>query len=376
MDSYWYPDDDSSAAAWPEGGLRQGFTLFIPAVAYPIVFGAALAGVLAIGSLVRQNRALQDELRHESGSAAQVSGREHELEASIARQHHDLQVSESALQSLRMRVEAVELQLDGVDYLSRQLRIELGLPASAGSWGGQAGGTNPPAGGQAGAASPPAGSQASGANPPANGFVPAPGLAAAGPQGGADDPSAPLDQSRVALAQQRLATGLAELYNLLEYTRLKRFAEAANAVSKVAPPAGPLQPTPANWPARGEVTSVFGWRVFRGVPNFHSGIDVAVRYGTPVLATADGLTVGSGWQPGYGLCVLLQHGNGYNTLYAHLSDTAVKLGDVVKPGTPIGWSGSSGNSTGPHLHYEVWQRGKPLDPRPFMDGAPDRAPGK
>ncbi len=108
------------------------------------------------------------------------------------------------------------------------------------------------------------------------------------------------------------------------------------------------------------------------MPSFHTGIDIAVAYGTPVQATADGIVLGSGWQPGYGWCVLLQHENGYNTLYAHLSALEVARGQVVRQGDVVGMSGSSGTSTGPHLHYEVWHDGQLLDPRPSMDGTTQR----
>ena len=91
-------------------------------------------------------------------------------------------------------------------------------------------------------------------------------------------------------------------------------------------------------------------------------MDFSLPTGTEVLATADGTVVGAGWQPGYGHSVLLQHGEGYNTLYAHLSGPLVRVGDVVRRGAVIGLSGSSGNSTGPHLHYEIWRDGVLVDP--------------
>ena len=125
---------------------------------------------------------------------------------------------------------------------------------------------------------------------------------------------------------------------------------------------------PSNWPARGPVTSGYGWRSFRGRANFHSGIDIGLALGTLVQATGAGVVVGSGWQPSYGWCVLIQHAEGYNTLYAHLQSTLAQNGQTVRQGDAIGYSGSSGNSTGPHLHYELWKDGGTVDPRPSMDG--------
>jgi murein DD-endopeptidase MepM/ murein hydrolase activator NlpD len=87
-----------------------------------------------------------------------------------------------------------------------------------------------------------------------------------------------------------------------------------------------------------------------------------------IQSTAPGTVVGSGWQPGFGWCVLIHHPGGYSTLYAHLSALLVEVGDQVALGAPLAYSGSSGNSTGPHLHYEIWKDGRPVDPRPFMDG--------
>jgi len=119
---------------------------------------------------------------------------------------------------------------------------------------------------------------------------------------------------------------------------------------------------PKGWPVGGRISSTFGYRVFRGHRDFHTGIDIAVWYKTPVHATADGTVIAAGWESGYGWTVEIQHEEGYSTLYGHLSRYLVDVGDTVKKGQAIGLSGSSGNSTGPHLHYEMRLNGVPIDP--------------
>ncbi len=127
--------------------------------------------------------------------------------------------------------------------------------------------------------------------------------------------------------------------------------------SKQVPPMGSGQMV---WPVKGRVTSYFGWRW----GSFHSGIDIAAPAGTPVLAADNGMVSYRGWNGGYGRLVLIDHGNGTVTAYAHLSGYAVSVGDRVEKGQVIGYVGSSGNSTGPHLHFEVRVNGvakNPLD---------------
>lgn len=129
---------------------------------------------------------------------------------------------------------------------------------------------------------------------------------------------------------------------------------------------------PKGWPVSGRITSAFGYRVFRGKRDFHTGIDIAVWYRTPVAATADGVVIAAGWQSGYGWSVEIQHEEGWSTVYAHLSRYLVDVGDRVKRGQIIGLSGSSGNSTGPHLHYEIRLNGVPIDPWRYATALPGR----
>ena len=118
------------------------------------------------------------------------------------------------------------------------------------------------------------------------------------------------------------------------------------------------------WPVPGEVTSGYGWRIHPifHTPEFHTGIDIAAPWGTPILAPADGMVIFTGWMPANGLLVILAHGNGLSTTYSHLSSTEVSPGERVRRGEAIARIGSSGWSTGPHLFFEVREGGRPVDP--------------
>lgn len=128
--------------------------------------------------------------------------------------------------------------------------------------------------------------------------------------------------------------------------------------------------TPKGWPITGRVTSEYGRREHpkTGEEDFHAGIDISANPGNPVTATADGIVSFSGWNGGSGNLVVVEHGFGYSTFYAHNKMTAVKVGQQVKKGGIISYVGSTGNSTGPHLHYEVWKNGSPVNPKSFIEG--------
>ncbi|GGH01342.1 M23 family metallopeptidase [Silvibacterium dinghuense] len=125
---------------------------------------------------------------------------------------------------------------------------------------------------------------------------------------------------------------------------------------------------PALWPVTGPITSSFGEREdpFNGEGAFHKGIDISAHYGDPVRATADGVIVTAGMGNGYGREILVDHGNGIATLYGHLSGFACTAGEQVKMGQIIGYVGTSGRSTGPHLHYEVHIRNTPVNPHKYL----------
>ncbi len=123
-----------------------------------------------------------------------------------------------------------------------------------------------------------------------------------------------------------------------------------------------------SWPVTGTITSPFGWRSnpFGGAPEFHQGLDIAAPSGTAVTAAAGGTVIMAQWYGGYGNYILIDHGGGYSTGYGHLSAIYVSNGQSVARGQAIGAVGSTGQSTGPHLHFEVRIAGKPVDPAPRL----------
>lgn len=128
--------------------------------------------------------------------------------------------------------------------------------------------------------------------------------------------------------------------------------------------------TPRGWPVAGEITSHYGMREnpFNGGNDFHSGVDISAGTGTPIKATADGVVSFSGWSGGSGQLVILEHGFGYSTLYAHNSKNLAQVGMLVKRGDTIAYAGSTGNATGPHSHYEIWKDGRHINPMPYVEG--------
>ncbi|AZR72063.1 hypothetical protein BBF96_00845 [Anoxybacter fermentans] len=116
------------------------------------------------------------------------------------------------------------------------------------------------------------------------------------------------------------------------------------------------------WPAKGRVSSSFGFRWGR----MHNGVDIALPVGRDVRAAAGGKVIWGGWINGYGYTVIIEHSDGYRTLYAHNSRVLVRGGDWVKQGQIIAKSGNTGRSTGPHLHFEIQKDGRPVDPMIYI----------
>ena len=118
------------------------------------------------------------------------------------------------------------------------------------------------------------------------------------------------------------------------------------------------------WPVAGRITSGFGLRVhpILRFARMHRGIDFGAGYGAPIVAAADGQVIRSGWSGGYGRQVRIAHGGGIATTYSHMSRLVADPGSFVRQGQLIGYVGSSGLSTGPHLHYEVHRNGTAVNP--------------
>lgn len=190
-------------------------------------------------------------------------------------------------------------------------------------------------------------------------------------QGGVDPKGGALGAPDVSPIEvlRGLHRDLDRLVESAEATELA-LAELSSALSGSSPL---LAVTPyANPVPNGKVSSLFGYRAspFRGGGlDFHQGLDLSAPPGSPVYAPADGIVLSSDWsKSGYGLMVTLDHGFGLSTRYAHLSASSVEVGDKVKRGDQIGKVGSTGRSTGPHLHYETLLGGVAVDPWGFLKG--------
>ncbi|MDX6438508.1 MAG: hypothetical protein QOF45_1091 [Gaiellaceae bacterium] len=187
-------------------------------------------------------------------------------------------------------------------------------------------------------------------------------------------------RDRLAWSQRQLATARrdkrATLANVqedkahaLEHMRSLE-AESATLAARIrssqsSSVPGPIgQPSAAGliWPVQGVLTSGFGWRWGR----LHAGIDLAVGVGTPVVAAAAGTVILAGWLGGYGNLVVIDHGNGMATAYGHNTSVTVGVGQSVSQGQLIAYSGSTGHSTGPHVHFEVRINGTPVDPLGYL----------
>jgi len=129
-----------------------------------------------------------------------------------------------------------------------------------------------------------------------------------------------------------------------------------------------LSSTPSIYPVRGLLGNGFGWRrdPFTGMRDFHQGLDIVAPIGTKVVAPADGIVTRVGPAGGFGLSVFISHGFGIVTRYGHLSGASARVGQRVKRGAPIGSTGSTGRSTGPHLHYEVLVHQRSIDPIKYI----------
>lgn len=184
------------------------------------------------------------------------------------------------------------------------------------------------------------------------------------------------DRATAMQAIEELNASSAQVSAMLKERQAARAAAAAAATAAAAQSSGGqgasdnwVQGTgQLGWPVSGEITSPYGYRVHPiwGTTIYHSGIDIGVDEGTPVHAADGGVVVWSGWMGGYGYAVVIDHGNGLSTLYGHNSELAVDEGQSVAKGQVISYAGSTGNSTGPHVHFEVRVNGDPVDPMGYL----------
>ena len=179
------------------------------------------------------------------------------------------------------------------------------------------------------------------------------------------------DRDTAERAYNELMASSASITAMLQQRAAERAAAAAAAASQGGNGGG------ATWvqgtgqlaaPVVAPITSDFGWRIhpIYGTRRLHAGTDFGVDEGTPVHAADGGVVVEAGWVSGYGYTVIIDHGNGMSTLYAHNSDVAVSPGQTVSKGQVVSYSGNTGGSTGPHLHFEVRINGEPTDPMGYL----------
>jgi len=177
--------------------------------------------------------------------------------------------------------------------------------------------------------------------------------------GAASETRAPTDgvELRPSEELELLASGVAE-----ESPRLRKLERVVSRTGKI------LKALPLRWPVRGRVNSEYGLRrsPWNGARERHDGIDIGSPPGTPVKSPAAGTVVAASSHGDFGKHVTIDHGNGLRSLYGHLEAVDVKAGQRVEKGQVIGLVGNTGRSTGPHLHYELLVKGKPVDPRGFL----------
>ena len=182
------------------------------------------------------------------------------------------------------------------------------------------------------------------------------------------------DRDTAERAYNELMASSASITAMLQQRAAER-AAAANAAGSSGGGGGSSEAT--TWvqgtgqlaaPVNAPITSDFGWRIhpIYGTSRLHAGTDFGVDEGTPVHAADGGVVAEAGWISGYGYTVIIDHGNGMSTLYAHNSEVAVSAGQTVSKGQVVSYSGNTGGSTGPHLHFEVRINGEPHDPMGYL----------
>ncbi len=176
--------------------------------------------------------------------------------------------------------------------------------------------------------------------------------------------------SRSLTVRRTPADGVLARLESLKGESAQRLKSLAESETNLANRMDYLAHRPTGQPAWGERSDHFGWRwdpLGRG-QRYHQGVDYAADWGNEIYATADGVVVFADWKSGgYGLTVIVDHGYGFQTLYAHNSENAVQEGEHVKRGQVLAYVGNTGNSTGPHVHYEVHLWGEPVDPDGYVD---------
>jgi murein DD-endopeptidase MepM/ murein hydrolase activator NlpD len=185
---------------------------------------------------------------------------------------------------------------------------------------------------------------------------------------GGSDPSLLSPEYTIEKAHERLVTLMHQSLDDLDIAISVQINEKEELYKFLESQKNMLAHTPSVWPTRGWLSSGFGKRLspFTKEEEFHKGIDISTRINTPILAPADGLVSSTGKDYLMGNKLMIDHGYGMKTRYGHMEKILVKRGEYVKRGQKIGLVGETGRTTGPHLHYEVYLNGLPVNPRHYI----------
>ncbi len=329
---------------------RAPVSLRFPRWTLPLFLILGLAFFLALGYFVDSRANLERELAHYRRMVELESSRQREMRDTILAQQEETKL-------LASQVAQFQESLGEVDRLAQQVEQMMGLstptptPTPEPSSESPSAGDQGSVGGQAAAAPAPRTLSSRGARP-AMGLVDA-------------------NIAQIAALEASLPSRIARLQGLVAEAnkRLERIdPEKRTTKEQLERELRLLAAAPHVWPLDGKVqiTSEYGWRVLQGVREFHEGVDLNAWYGTPVKATKDGVVIFAGWRGGLGWTVEIKHEEGFVTIYGHNSRLLVKKGAEVKAGDVNARSGSTGRSTGPHVHYEIHLNGKSVDPMKYI----------
>lgn len=252
------------------------------------------------------------------------------------------------LERLRGEVSGIAQQFERIRELERKVRVIANLPAAVHE------ARTPTPGGQGG-------DDTTGVD---NATLPTPADAALPAEHHEEAAPAPAPEDKLRAALDRIGKRAAKLSTLLPEQRASLEALVAGLEDRREQ----LAATPSIWPTDGFVTSGYGIRTspFTGRPQFHAGIDIAADFGTKIVAPASGRVVWAGPRGAFGRIVEIDHGYGIHTIYGHTDDIYVRVGQRVERGLRIASVGSTGRSTGPHLHYQVQVNGRTVNPADYI----------
>jgi murein DD-endopeptidase MepM/ murein hydrolase activator NlpD len=332
---------------------RAPISFRLPAWLFPLVCVLSLAMLTGMGFFAMNSWRLAQEIRELRQDRQLQLAREREMRSTIL-------VQQEEVQGLSRLVQDFQSELVGVSSLSAEVRDLIGLPAPQ---------STP-------VAAPAAYSESAYQSSASEQRVAAIDSEAKGghiPSGLSDSSMLmAVEQSQDVIGmQETLPDTLRELVDLrrevlarMEKIEPDKRTNAADLEKQLRL----LAAAPHLWPTEyRRISSKFGYRTLYGQLEFHNGVDIPMWYGSKVLATKDGVVTSAGWQAGYGWAIEIEHEMGFKTTYGHNSKLLVQKGDEVRAGDVIALSGSSGRSTGPHLHYEMRLGDVPVDPLKYLD---------